>query len=296
MWFCEIANVQYVCIYRLNARITMEKYGKHPSLPGVSIPKSCSIKTEADSDSNMAAIHYHDLHCIKAESVSDTYMDGDRDNIVHCVIAETASDRNMDGHSSHKLHCIKSESGSDRNMDGHSSHELHCIKAESVSSTYMDDEMYHALHCIKTESGRDTNIAEFNTLATDCTKTEQASVVLDTKSSVLYIKSEPQDDAPVEYHHQNTSEYTHSEAVKTGSVQTVVHRAGDNNPNLLRMCDDNQTQSYEAHKAAWEGECLKHEHTSCEYTTPSASLSKVVDKDESYVTGDKPHKCEQCTK
>jgi hypothetical protein len=102
--------------------------------------------------------------------------------------------------------------------------------------------MYHELNCIKTESSRDTNIAEFNNLAPDCTKTEQASVGLDTTSSVGYIKSEPQDDAPMEYHQQNTSEYTHSEAVKPESVQTVVHRAGDNYPHL-RMCDDSQTQS-----------------------------------------------------
>jgi hypothetical protein len=106
-------------------------------------------------------------------------------------------------------------------------------------------------------------------LTPDCTiKTEQASIVLNTKSSVLYIKSE--DDEPMECYHKNTSKYTHSEAGQPESVQTVVHRAGDNNPNPLRMCDVNQTQSYEAHRLAWEGECLKPELTSCEDTQPSA--------------------------
>jgi hypothetical protein len=153
--------------------------------------------------------------------------------------------------------------------------------------------MYHDLHCIKIESGSDTNIAEFKNLATDCTKAKQASVVLDTKSSVLYIKSEPQDDAPMEYHHQNTQ----SEAVTPETVQTVEHCAGDNNPNLLRMCSDNQTQSYEAHKAAWEGECLKHEQTYCEDDTqPSDSPPQTADRDESNVTDDKPYNCDQCTK
>jgi hypothetical protein len=113
---------------------------------------------------------------------------------------------------------------------------------------------------------------------------------------MLYIKSEPQDVATMEYYHQNTSEYKHSEADKPGVVQTVVQCAGDNNSNPLRMCDDYQTQSYEAHKAAWEGECLKPEHASCEDAKPSDSQLSAAGGDERNVTGDKPHKCDQCQK
>jgi hypothetical protein len=227
-----------------------------------------------DKDPAVPDVSIHKSCCIKTDG---THMNGDMD---------------------HELDCIKAENGSDTNMDGRKDHDLHCIKLDRDIDTHMDGDMDHNLHCIKTESVSGTTYPDFNNPTPDCTiKTEQASIVLNTKSSVLYIKSEPQDDAPMEYHHQNTSEYTHSEAVKPGSVQTMVHCAGDNNPNLHRMCDDDQTQSYEAHKAAWEGECLKQEHTSCEDTQPPASLSKAADRDESNVTGiNKPHTCDQCEK
>jgi hypothetical protein len=61
-------STTHISIIRRN---TMETYENDPSLPGVSIHKSCSINTEAGGDSNIAAVSYHDLHCIKAESGSD---------------------------------------------------------------------------------------------------------------------------------------------------------------------------------------------------------------------------------
>jgi hypothetical protein len=212
-----------------------------------------------------------------------------------CIKTEDGNDSNIADVSYHDLHCIKTESGSDTHMDGDMEHDLHCIKKESGSDTHVDGDMEHDLHCIKAECDINGKNAEFNNLKPDCTKTGQAFVGLDTKPYMLYIKSEPQDVAPMEYYHQNTSEYTQSEAVKPESVQTVL-RAGNNNPNLLRMCDDNQTQSYEAHEAALEGECLKHEHTSCEDTKPSDLQLSAAGGDESNVTGDKPYKCDQCTK
>jgi uncharacterized Zn-finger protein len=225
---CTNMDILVYTLHRIKAEsvstniATMENYDKDPSLPDVSVHKSCSIKTEDGNDSN--------------------------------------------------IHCTKADSGSDTNMDGHSNHELHCIKAESDI---------------------DGKIIDFNNLALDCTKTGQASVVLDTNSTVLYIKPEPED----EYHHQNTPEYTQSEADKPESVQTGIHCDGDNNPTLLRMCDDNQTQSYEAHRAAWDGESLNHEHTYCENDTqPYDSPPQTADRDESNVTGYKPYKCDQCTK
>jgi hypothetical protein len=55
----------------------MEKYDKDPSMPDRSFHTPCCIQMENCSDSNIAAVSVHDLHCIKTESGSDTHMDGD---------------------------------------------------------------------------------------------------------------------------------------------------------------------------------------------------------------------------
>jgi hypothetical protein len=177
----------------------MEKYDKDPSMSDRSIHNACCIKTEDGNDSNIAAVSYHDLHCIKTESGSDTHMDGDMD---------------------HDLHCIKTESGSDTHMIGDMEHDLHCIKAESVSDTNMVGDLDHDLHYIKAKCDINGKNAEFNNLKPDCTKTGQAYVGLYTKSSMLFIKSQPEDASPMEYYHQNKSEYTQSKSAIKAGVST----------------------------------------------------------------------------
>jgi imidazoleglycerol phosphate dehydratase HisB len=178
------------------------------------------------------------------------------------------NDPSMADDTVHTSCCIKTESGGNSNV---SAHELHRIKPERDIGTYMTD---------------------FNNPTSDI-KSGVATTGLDIKSSVLWIKSEPQDYPPMQSDRNN--------AHQRGTEKTVVHPAGvmymvnQDNQSSLQMCDDNQTDA--THNTTLKGVCLKHEHIYCEDNThQSVSPLNAADGDECGYTDDKPYKCIHCVK
>jgi uncharacterized Zn-finger protein len=133
---------------------------------------------------------------------------------------------------------------------------------------------------------------------------------------VLYIKSEPQDDAPMQYY--PAFNLSQGESASAESLPTVLDHAGtmymvnDDKQLPLQMCDDQLTQNDDTH-TKWNRQLVKHEHTYCEDDTyPSVSPGTATGGDECkdtgdkekrkrveqirVHTGDKPLKCEQCEK
>jgi hypothetical protein len=99
------------------------------------------------------------------------------------------------------------------------------MKIETGCNSNMADVSDHELCRIKIKGDHVTDLLDKKNPTSD-TMARQSTIGIDTKSPVLYIKSEPQDDSTIHCYPQNTSEYSQSEAEKSILVQTVTYGAG----------------------------------------------------------------------
>jgi hypothetical protein len=173
------------------------------------------------------------------------------------------------------------------------------MQMEYICNSNVADVSDHEFHFIKKECDNATDVLDFK-IPTSDTMATQPTIGIDTKSPVLCIKSEPQDDASMHCYPQNTSEYSQSETCKPESLPTVLDCAGDmhvpndDNKSRLRMCDDDIANSDVKHNIPCEGVCLEHEYKYSEDDTCTpASTLKTADGNECSKTG-KPHTCDQC--
>jgi hypothetical protein len=151
--------------------------------------------------------------------------------------------------------------------DDDSSHTYCCIKTGAGSNYNIAAVSDHELHCTKTETDIDTYMADFNNPTSD-TKAGTVTIGLDTKPAVVCIKSEPQDDAPMQCEPHNTIQ---SEAEKTVIDWAVI---------MYTVSHDNQSsiQIDSTHSTTFKGVCHKHENIYSEDNThPSTSSLNAAD-------------------
>jgi uncharacterized Zn-finger protein len=183
----------------------------------------------------------------------------------------------------------------DPSVPDDSVHTSCCAKTEAGSNPNTDDVSDHELHCIKTESDIDTYMTDFNNPTSD-TKAGEATIGLDTNSSLMCIKSEHQDDARMQCDAHNVLQWKAEQTVidRTGIVYMFNH----NDLSSLQMCYDNQTQIDDTHNTSLKVVSLKHDHTYCkdDHIHPSMSPLNATDGYEFRDTGDKRYKCIHCVK
>jgi hypothetical protein len=115
------------------------------SMPDDSVHKPCCIKTEAGSNSNIADVSDHELHCIKTEHADVYPPTKTNEATMGC-----SNISNMD--IKHELCFIKTEDGIATNIADADAHEFPCIKPEPANNAELSE---HAFHSIKKESPPD---------------------------------------------------------------------------------------------------------------------------------------------